>query len=145
MGGWRVRGDICNVWKYTGSSEYLQQSWTTGWTPPDITVVVSLNPSHNETHLFVWLLHQVPSLRAETSQELQGQTYYISYSLSPNLHTYTHTQGSIVCLFQCRLLRRLLLPSLTANNKELNVFATEEMDEKEQGTCPQGLLDIFKP
>ena len=32
--------------------------------------------------------------------------------------------------------------SLTANNKELNVSATEEMDEKEFGMYPQGIFKV---
>lgn len=37
------------------------------------------------------------------------------------VHTHTHTQGSIVDLFRWLLLSRLLLLSLSANNKEVNV------------------------
>ncbi len=106
---------------------------TTSCTLTNITVVVSSLFFCSETHPFGFFFYQVPSLRGERSQEsgTDGHHFSLSLTLSKFTHTHTHTQRSIVCLFQWLLLRRLLLPSLTANNKELNVFATKEMDEKE--------------
>lgn len=54
--------------------------------------------------------------------------------LTLQLHRFT--QRSIVSPFRWLLLRRLLLPCLTASNKEPNVFASRDMVEKEQGTYP---------
>ena len=94
----------------------------------------------HETSLWSELFIRFP---ASGKRRARSQEQTDTMSLSEfTTHTHTCIQRSIVCLFQWLLLRRLMFLSLTANNKELNVSATEETDEKEFGTYPQGIFKV---
>lgn len=108
------------MWKYTESLQHPNNA-------SDIFTPLSECFQCKYTYLSVW--KSLSSSQPPGEEESGADTQFLT--LFKFTYPHTHTEVLCVSVFQCCLFMRLLLPSVAANNKELNVFSTTEMDEKE--------------